>query len=55
MNISERHRYAAASVLGMAVLGEITLLMEMSSLAVFYMTILGGVLGIYLYSYGVRD
>lgn len=55
MEVSERHRYAASTLIGMAILGEITLLMEMSALAVFYMTMLGGLAGVYFYAYGVSD
>jgi len=49
MQVAEKHSYAAASLVGMSLLGETALLLEMSSLAVFYLTLLGGVSGIYTY------
>lgn len=55
MEVSEEHKYAAASLVGMSFLGEVALLMKMSSLTVFYSMILGGVAGIYSYVYSCRD
>ncbi len=51
MDIEEQHRYAAAALMGMSLLGESALLFRMSPATVFSVTIVGGVAGIYFYSY----
>ncbi len=55
MDIAEQHRYAAAALMGMSILGEGALIFQMSSATVFSVTILGGVAGIYFYSYGYNE
>jgi len=51
MDIDDKHRYAASSVLGMSLLGEGALIFEMSPVSIFSFTLLGGVAGIYVYGY----
>ncbi|MFB6190487.1 MAG: hypothetical protein ABEJ91_02855 [Candidatus Nanohaloarchaea archaeon] len=55
MEVAERHRYAAASLVGMALLGEGAILFRSSAVTVFYLTLLGGVVGIYFYAYSIGD
>ncbi|MFB6191312.1 MAG: hypothetical protein ABEJ64_02700 [Candidatus Nanohaloarchaea archaeon] len=53
MGVRERHRYAAATLTGMALLGEGALLYSASPVTVFYLTLLGGVAGTYFYAYSM--
>jgi hypothetical protein len=55
MDVAERHRYAAASLIGMSLLGEGAILFRSSPVTVFYLTLLGGVAGIYFYAYSRGD
>jgi hypothetical protein len=55
MDVAERHRYAAASLIGMSLLGEGAILFRSSPVTVFYLTLLGGVAGIYFYAYRRGD
>ncbi len=55
MEVLERHRYAAAAIAGMSLLGEGALIFEMSPVTVFTSTLLGGIAGIYFYAYGFGD
>lgn len=51
MEVAEKHRYAAAALAGISILGESALLFEMSAITVFYASLVGGVAGVYLYAY----
>lgn len=51
MDVPEHHRYAAASLVGMSLLGESALLLQASTITVFYLTLAGGITGLYIYAY----
>ncbi len=51
MGISEKHQYAAAALMGISLLGEAALLLRMSTITVFYASVVGGVSGVYFYSH----
>lgn len=51
MEVAEKHQYAAASLMGISLLGEGALLLQLSEVAVFYASLVGGVTGVYVYAY----
>ncbi len=51
MEMDERHSYAAAAAAGMSILGEGALILRSDTVTVFTLTLLGGLSGIYIYSY----
>lgn len=51
MDIDEKHRYAASALMGVSLLGEGSLLLSLSSVTVFYASMIGGVAGVYIYGY----
>ncbi|MFB6213183.1 MAG: hypothetical protein ABEJ07_01305 [Candidatus Nanohaloarchaea archaeon] len=53
MDVDESHKYAAATLTGMALLGEGALLYSASPVTVFYLTLLGGFAGTYFYAYSM--
>lgn len=51
MEVAEKHKYAAAALIGMSLFGEGALLFQASPVTLFYLTLVGGVAGVYAYAY----